>query len=70
LPLQGCIESLDLLAEELMGAGSAEAKRSVLRRAEDEWDKAEGQKMQKRAEIYVKVCLRPAVFVLQNYFFL
>jgi hypothetical protein len=40
-----------------MAAATEEAKRAVLRRAEDEWDKVEGQKMQKRAEIYVKVGL-------------
>ena len=51
----GCLETFDLLAEELMAAGTEEAKRTALRRAEDEWDKVEGQKMQKRAEIYVKV---------------
>ena len=55
LPLLGCLETFDLLVEELMAAGTEEAKRTALRRAEDEWDKVEGQKMQKRAEIYVKV---------------
>jgi hypothetical protein len=38
-----------------MSSPTAEARQAVLRRAEDQWDKAEGQKMQKRAEIYVKV---------------
>jgi hypothetical protein len=38
-----------------MSSSTAEARQAVLRRAEDQWDKAEGQKMQKRAEIYVKV---------------
>jgi len=44
-----------MLAEELMTSNTAEARQGVLRRAEDQWDKAQGQKMQKRAEIYVKV---------------
>jgi hypothetical protein len=44
-----------MLAEELMSSSTAEARQAVLRRAEDQWDKAQGQKMQKRAEIYVKV---------------
>ncbi len=44
-----------MLAEELMSSPTAEARQAVLRRAEDQWDKAQGQKMQKRAEIYVKV---------------
>jgi hypothetical protein len=55
LPLLGCIEAFDMLAEELMTSNTAEARQGVLRRAEDQWDKAQGQKMQKRAEIYVKV---------------
>jgi hypothetical protein len=38
-----------------MSSSTAEARQAVLRRAEDQWDKAQGQKMQKRAEIYVKV---------------
>ena len=39
LPLQGCLETFDLLAEELLAASTEEAKKTVLRRAEDEWDK-------------------------------
>lgn len=55
MPLLGCIEEFDAFADRLLKATKEEEKKKILREAEDEWDKAEGQKAQKRAEVYVKV---------------
>jgi len=59
LPLIGCIEEFDKLADELLAA-PAKARSEVVKRAEDAWDKAEGLKNQKRAEIYVKIMRKVA----------
>jgi len=55
MPLQGCIEEFDKLADKLLKATEDEEKKKIVREAEDEWDKVEGMKGQKRAEVYVKV---------------
>jgi len=55
MPLQGCIEEFDKLADKLLKATDEEDKKKIVREAEDEWDKVQGIKGQKRAEVYVKV---------------
>ena len=54
MPLVGCIEELDKLADELL-AGKKEEMGVVIKKAEEVWDQAKGEKAQKRAEIYVKI---------------
>lgn len=55
MPLLGCIEEFDILADRLSANLDKEEKKNIVREAEDEWDKVEGGKAQKRAEIYVKI---------------
>ena len=46
MPLIGCIEEFDVLADELLAASDKD-KEDVLKRAESLWDKAEGAKTQR-----------------------
>jgi len=55
MTLVGCIEAFDKLADKLLAYSTIEEKKEVLKEAEVSWDKAEGPKNQKRAEIYVKI---------------
>lgn len=55
MPLIGCIEEFDKLADELLATAKGKYKEEILKKAENLWDKAEGPKNQKRAEIYVKI---------------
>jgi len=54
MPLVGCSEELDKLADELLAAKKSEMG-EVIKKAEAVWDQAKGEKAQKRAEIYVKI---------------
>jgi len=54
MPLVGCSEELDKLADELL-AGKKNEMGEVIKKAEALWDQAKGAKAQKRAEIYVKI---------------
>ena len=54
LPLQGCIEGFDKLVDKLLIADKEEQK-TVLKEAENLWDKTHGPKMSKRADVYVKI---------------
>jgi len=55
MPLQGCMEEFDKLADRLLKAKEEEEKKKIVREAEDEWDQVKGIRGQKRAEVYVKV---------------
>ena len=54
MPLVGCSEELDKLADELLAAKKSDMG-EVIKKAEAVWDQAKGEKAQKRAEIYVKI---------------
>ena len=54
LSLPGCIEQFDKLVDKLLAATESD-KQSVLKEAEDLWDKTHGPRMAKRADIYVKL---------------
>ena len=54
LSLPGCIEEFDKLVDKLL-AGAESDQESVLKEAEDLWDKTHGPRMAKRADIYVKL---------------
>jgi endoplasmic reticulum protein 29 len=54
MPLVGCSEELDRLADELVAVQGTE-RGEVVRRAEAVWDRAQGGKAQKQAEVYVKI---------------
>ena len=54
LTLPGCIEGFDKLVDKFLNS-SEEDQESVLKEAEDLWDKTHGPKMAKRADIYVKL---------------
>ena len=54
MPLVGCIEEFDKLADELLETELADRSR-VVKKAEALWDVAEGAKSRKRAEVYVKI---------------
>merc|ERR1712130_284188 len=54
MPLVGCSEELDKLADELLAAKKSDMG-EVIKKAEGVWDEAKGEKTQKRAEIYVKI---------------
>lgn len=54
LTLPGCIEEFDKLVDKLLDT-SKEGQESVLKEAEDLWDKTHGPKMAKRADVYVKL---------------
>merc|ERR1711971_1269060 len=54
VPLVGCTEELDKLADEMLAAKKSEMG-EVIKKAEALWDQANGAKAQKRAEIYVKI---------------
>merc|ERR1712222_309541 len=54
MPLVGCSEELDKLADEMLAAKKSEMG-EVIKKAEALWDQAKGAKAQKRAEIYVKI---------------
>lgn len=53
--LEGCLESFDRLADKIMTSDSYNEKKSLVRKAEDEWDKLKSPSDQKLAETYVKV---------------
>ncbi|XP_067015179.2 endoplasmic reticulum resident protein 29 [Anabrus simplex] len=52
--LQGCLEPFDLLAIKFSKATDADAKKVILREAEDMWDKLTSRADQRAAETYVK----------------
>ena len=53
LSLPGCIEEFDKLVDRLLDG--QEDQQTVLKEAEDLWDKTHGPKMAKREDIYVKL---------------
>jgi len=54
LSLPGCIEEFDKLVDKLLAAAEPD-RQTVLKEAEDLWDKTHGPRMAKRADIYVKL---------------
>jgi len=57
LPLAGCIESLDEMADRLLATEDKKEWEKILKEAETEAAKvgAEGEKQKKRADLYVKI---------------
>ncbi|XP_049794031.1 endoplasmic reticulum resident protein 29 [Schistocerca nitens] len=53
--LPGCLETFDKLAGKFSETNDKEAKKTILREAEDEWDKTKGKVDQQKAETYVKM---------------
>ena len=53
--LPGCLEAFDELAKRFVLAASAADRKTILREAEDAWDKVSVSSDRKSAEIYVKV---------------
>ncbi|CAG0883236.1 unnamed protein product [Darwinula stevensoni] len=60
MSLPGCLEQFDRLAMQFMSETSEDARRKILREAEDEWDKVKGKTQQVAAETYVKI-MRKAI---------
>lgn len=53
--LPGCLEDFDALAKRFSMATSAAGRKTILREAEDAWDKLTLNSERKSAEVYVKV---------------
>lgn len=56
--LQGCLEVFDRIADKFIATENLNERKSLLREAEDEWDKIKSQSDQKIAETYVKIMRR------------
>nr|BAN20799.1 endoplasmic reticulum protein erp29 [Riptortus pedestris] len=53
--LPGCLEDFDKIATEFIKTKNIDEKKSLLKKAENLWDKAKGNRENKSAETYVKI---------------